>query len=767
MSGLQTSHNAVFGEALSVGFQNFVKQTSLISVPYTTIVGRAQIPDIANDLRASFGIERIPTQSIVLLQNEFGASGEPIYSVLNDDRGLIRCVGGDWASGQNTFGTFIYGSIIGDYIEVTFYGTGLNLLVASASGSRDFRVSIDGGSESSNICPVNYAIIEGRGYNANIILPVTSGLSLAIHTVKIRLLSSNLPITNFEILNSNATGLININPGIGYINGQKTVNTSTDSIGYNKDVSGNTILTNGKGGRIVRYLSDNDSISHVYTTVPLSPSYLTNTNHTNEEVARTYYPREFGAGRSTGDDFSLMGTTNVAGAAFTLDDGTTTLVAANARQGAVAFGIDVMATTGFLTFTFVGTGLDVYLACDGGPRQITSIQIDGAASIGSISMLASTQGNYKICSGLPYGTHTVKFTTTYSTATPAFNKFIVYQPLKPILPSSTVEVCDYNIVADYNGTTATTSSYLGNNENPVGIINKINARELIYVGTWNMDMDVTSETRGGWRAFSSISGDYFQYTFFGTGVNLHLSQFATAGGATLSITIDGSAAAGGVGRVNITNNGSGNYTQAFGSSGFPCRVEFTGLALGIHTIKVTKTNIYTSGVQSVDVITPIHSYKSNLYADLQNTLPVGSNSLMDSRKTSMIKETILSQKAWAQAVGVTSSPTVNVGGEMVGVACPDMSLTLKTSGGPVQISFTLPVKYASTAVDMWAWLVVDGAYMHGMIVDTPTGNYWTLLANNVIVPMSAGVHKIDLFWGCNGVVMTTYATYRRLVAREL
>jgi hypothetical protein len=59
----------------------------------SSIIGRASIPDIANDFRASLGIERIPVQQIMLLQNEFGPNGEPVYGALNDTRGLIRFVG--------------------------------------------------------------------------------------------------------------------------------------------------------------------------------------------------------------------------------------------------------------------------------------------------------------------------------------------------------------------------------------------------------------------------------------------------------------------------------------------------------------------------------------------------------------------------------------------------------------------------------------------------------------------------------------------------
>jgi hypothetical protein len=44
----------------------------------STILGRASIPNITADVRASFGVERIMIQQGYLIQNEFGPSGEPV-----------------------------------------------------------------------------------------------------------------------------------------------------------------------------------------------------------------------------------------------------------------------------------------------------------------------------------------------------------------------------------------------------------------------------------------------------------------------------------------------------------------------------------------------------------------------------------------------------------------------------------------------------------------------------------------------------------------
>jgi hypothetical protein len=118
--------------ALTQGSQNYVNQTAVLTAVtsnpssgqfLSSVIGRASIPDITSDLRASLGVERIHTQSFMLLQNEQGASGEPVYSVLNDDRGLIRFVGSGWTVQNGMSGPCLQANASPDYCEVIFYGT--------------------------------------------------------------------------------------------------------------------------------------------------------------------------------------------------------------------------------------------------------------------------------------------------------------------------------------------------------------------------------------------------------------------------------------------------------------------------------------------------------------------------------------------------------------------------------------------------------------------------------------------------------------------
>ena len=61
-----------------------------ISVPNTTIVNRAPVRDLANDMGVRMGIDRIAIQSIIELQNEFGPNNERVFKALNDDRDMVK-----------------------------------------------------------------------------------------------------------------------------------------------------------------------------------------------------------------------------------------------------------------------------------------------------------------------------------------------------------------------------------------------------------------------------------------------------------------------------------------------------------------------------------------------------------------------------------------------------------------------------------------------------------------------------------------------------
>jgi hypothetical protein len=743
---------------LSVGAQSFVDQsTDMIAVPNTTIVGRAKIPNLANDLRVSGGNERIMTQAIVQLQNEFGPNGEPVWAAVNDDRGLIRFVG-SWTEAITANGPVHYTQVVGAYVEITFYGTGINLLGVPHVTTHVTQCYVDGVLTASNIfsAAAYSSILLSRGSNANIIVPAASGLSLGVHTVRLVQNdgTANLYVLGFEILNSNASGLLNINTGTAYIGGSKVAKSSASSIAYNTGVTGT------KGGRIVRYLNSDGTVGQAFQAVDAAPAYLGSANHQNEEVVRPYNWREFGAGRTTNDDFSLLSSANSGARAFTLDDGVTTLAHTAATISPLGDFVRISSTNS-LFFTFVGTGLDVVRQDDaaGGADQYYAY-IDGGSGQAFSTTGSTTVRTQKIVSGLPYGTHTVKIQCPVGPATWNFTikQFIVYQPKKPTIPATALELCDYNVMGDYVAATSGVAGFVG-----TGVLRKNNTRENVYVGTWlGPTLDVPNQDSGFWVR-TLVATSYGQYTFFGTGIVL---SGCCAGGvaANSSITIDGVSNLSGYTTSLVQSSTGITWTASTGAIGGTSavtgyfRVSISGLPLGVHTFKVVQnTTTDTCYIGALDIITPIHSTKSNLYADLQNTLPVGSCSLMDSRKTSMIKESLPAQKAWAQAVGIATTATISVINTFVPM--PDMSTTIKTSGSPVYISFFVNTQSLGGTMDLYFAIFVDGIqkapvsnqYLeNGTYVDHGTSS------GSMIVPLSSGVHKVDLYWkapSTNGQVM--------------
>lgn len=763
---------------MGAGSQGFVDQsTDMIVVPNTTIVGRAKIPNLANDLRASLGIERIATQSIVQLQNEFGPEGQPVYAAVNDDRGLIRFVGAGWSNSTTNSGSCPRSPVVGDYIEIVFYGTSVNLVSIGYDTTHNVSVYVDGTLSTSNMFGSSYSgIISSRNCSGNQIFPTGPVSILGIHTLRIVLNASNvasLYVQGFEILNANASGLVNINPGVGYLNGQKYVNSAADSIAYNTGVTG------ARGGRVVRYLNADGSVGQSFTAVNAAQANLTLADHTNEEVVRRHSYREFGAGGS--EDFSLLKQADgSASRVFTLDDGTTTLSGRSVTHLDAAQVIGLAANPSFITITFVGTGLDLLRKDSGtGTEQTASVQVDGGAASNLSSANSAILRTEKIVSGLPYGTHTVKINWVSST-TYIFGLygFTVYQPKKPTIPATALELCDYNVMADYalsstTGTAGTISS---------GVLRKFATRENVYVGTWPaLGIDVLFLC--GYSVYTSTSGSYAEYVFFGTGINIKMYLGNSAQNFTLSVGVNGGSLSGNLSSYTSAFNYTGSgltYTNttgtvsgtSSGASGYNGAVfSLSGLPLGVHKVRFTLNNTTTTYVDAFDIITPIHSTKSNLYADLQNTLTVGSNSLMDSRKTSMVKETLPAQKAWAQAVGITNGPTSNVTYPTL-VPMPDMSVTVKTNGRPIKIDYSVvcTVDAAGAAAFAMVYPYVNGEGVIGSqryTTEAVSAGSLTI-SGSIVHPVAAGTHKVDLYWSRGGgTAVTADGTRRSLTVIEL
>jgi hypothetical protein len=547
-TGLQQSHAKVFQEAIRNGLQSFVLPSSLVATTaagtpatgffYSSIDGRAPAIDVANDLRVSMGTERIPTRLAHELFSEIGPAKERVWAMPGESR--IRFIG-EW-SFINDFNKSYRAKASSSevspcYIEVLFYGTGLNLLMGIDSIYRaNITCSIDQGAFGSNLFALNNwsPVTNVRNYGPNQILKVASGLTMGLHTALIKLTGSP-DIYGLEILNEQ-TSNVRINPGTAFIDGLKVVSAG-GSLSYNSEA------TETKGGRQLIYLRSNGTIGSAFTPVDATVKYLANTDHTNEELVKTYSPREFGNGSSY-DFASLTGAAS--NTVFTLSDGTTTLNGRSVQlagpTGVSAEGIVLSSFNSSLSFTFVGTGIDIVSfkasTTKAGAMDPHSVMVDGVAA-GVLSESEQTNTT-KIASGLPYGTHVVKITrpsagftasvsttsgsTTVVTAsttsvsvgasivgsgipagatvtsitnsttfvisaaatatafvsasfsTPCYiSSFKVYQPKKPALPVETIELADYNILGAFSANSTPGDATISS-----GIIRKMAVREASY-----------------------------------------------------------------------------------------------------------------------------------------------------------------------------------------------------------------------------------------------------------------------------------------------
>jgi len=732
-----------------------------INCPNTTVVKRAQCTDFSQDLLPRFGISRVMTQQIMEVQGESGPNGEMVFKPINDQMDQVRFVG-DWASSIGAAGNQLSSSGT-DYFEVTFYGTGLNLLVRNNTSA---TAAVDGGAAGANFMPASFSfVLDSRNYSMNAVVNAVSGLTLGLHTVK--LTSSAFRLFGYEVLNTNST--LQQTPGTSYLGGKRlyapALTTSSPTSGFT-----NVYGTAGsKGGHVLVYQKSDGTIAKDIRYTEVTQGNLTAASHTNEEVIRTISIREFGAGRS--DDFSLIGNSNI-NAAFTLDDGTTTLVANNSRMN-TSNGIDslsLFASGALLTLTFVGTGLDIDINEPGTLDSCTHL-IDGVTSNAYVStgLGTSTYTRVKVVSGLPYGTHTYRFTrNAFVNNVPQFRSFTIYGPSKPALPAGCVELADYYDMADYSpnityGSAAVVSP---------GVLRKMLIREAVYSGTWAIQAFDTGFA-GGFNIRSNTSASYVELTFVGTGIEYR----PLLGNVAYNYTflIDGAAATG----STFTYTGSGlTYNASTGLlSGTAAGTNPNGyagglwsvnnLTFGVHKLRIT----WNTGAADVlyadafNVISPIHSPKSNLPGDIQNTLLVGSCAIGDSRKFSSTSVKTLTN--WAQAVGVGSSQTTTITGSP-GVPMLDMSCTIKTSGNPIQMLTVLTANVSVTPQRLSVFFVVDGVVVNnGTYNRSATNGLDMQLSFTSIVPVSAGVHKVDVYWSVGSGTGTISDTPRILTVQEL
>lgn len=784
---VQDARFADLYESQDQALRGFIKSSDVMSATtssgtpaagsfYSQIQNRSSIIDLAKDLKVRMGVDRMPIQSVFLLQNEFGPNGEPVFGLLNDTLGVVRFVGSGITNSNSTNGPNVTSTLVNDFCEITFYGTGINFLTVNNT-VWDARATVDGGAEGSNFMPSASTAINGRNTSPNQVIPVVSGLSLGVHTVKIRNNSaSGLNFNGFEIVNDATT--LKVNQGVSYIGGKKLSLGSQQSPAYNSTFESGTLGT--RGGRVIVYQKADGTIAKAVNPTGSQLNY-TSADHSNEEVAQTYVPRQFGAGRS--DDFS-PGTLASAKAHF-LDDGSTGLMGSTnvINQASNPESIFPNGTNDFYIFNFVGTGLDIFNTSLGTVAGTYSFIVDGVTIASGLTGFAAGR-LIKVVSGLPYGSHTFKLLCTNNTGNALLtSKFVVYQPKKPTLPSGAVELADYNIL----GTYAITSSASAPENMGSGMIRKSPSKEITYVngtgGTSDWSLNLNASNSGtGFEAATDRNNAYSELTFFGTGFE-HRGDSGTGFSNSVLVSIQNLSTNGSLLAATTTNFPTATYSVVGTSASFNSGsgvlnlqaaapnvrdsvFSVSGLPLALYKIRMTNQN--AGGffqVDSLNPIVPMHSFISNIYGDYQNTLPIGSESISDNRRISAVKDSISQKKNWSQAIGITSGPTTT---STSLVPCPDMSLTIKTNGGDLEIYYRLDSS-PNVANDA----TVCQVYVNGSPVGVASSFTKAVSggassqSDSLIVAVPAGTHKVDLYWSTSANTVTAVLTRRTIKAREI
>lgn len=585
---------------------------------------RADIVDMSKLPAPYMGVERIRINRIEEATGETAADGSRVFKCPQDPYDRIRMTGDrtqvfDDGNGKRPIPGL---NNINDFIEITFYGTGVNILYGAIAGNKDWRVSVDGGPESGDITAVaSDNLLNGRNYSANTVLVAASGLSMGLHTVKIRDNFGGgdpLDFSGLEIVCDVPD--IKIPASSLVAGGQKHDIVETDLSLTSFAVEEGT--DNGQGGRVSIYLDPADSTVKQAIRWSDAQQTFAGTDHSGEEVMRKYAHNQFGRARA--DDWSRMEAAFV-DRGFAIEDASFQLVGKSIReQTSRVIGAQYNTTTAGhgWSFTFYGTGVDVIVSSDNSSRQFDELHLDGSVLATDVTISQDDWKVLRVASGLDFGMHCVSVQA--DGASPALDSprllgFIVYGTKKPELPEGAVELGSYFKTADYSAAPASAT----NEDIPhhsTGSITYCSNRETTYNGTgWTHSGISSSANEGLIRTWSNVTNDFSENHYFGTGVDYHFYQSAVYGHGEL--LIDGLVA-------NTTNypglivddpagifNSSTGIVDSYNAISRKVNLGIRGLPLGFHTyrLRVTGTKNASSGgffvsYYSAGAITPMHSF---------------------------------------------------------------------------------------------------------------------------------------------------------------
>lgn len=732
-----------------------------ISVPSTGIINRAQMVDPVNDLGVRAGVERYSISYITPVPGELGANSEVVYKLANDPYDMFRFVG-LWTAGQiDNNGARPYGHSSTSYMEVTFVGTGLNILCLMADSA--LAISVDGGSETT-VTPTGLGTFNNRNYRQNCVINATSGLTFGIHTVKVRTSGGSTSFFGAEVLNESTN--IKVSAGSSSVKGQK-ITTAASSTAYNSGFT-NTLGTPGTKGGVALVYQTASGIQKDVQYTDASAAYGTSASHGNEEITGVYYARDFGQGRS--DDFSTMNQGSSGNKGYTLDDGTTTLTGFNVAAIATPSpydGVKMDTSTGqYLTFTFIGTGCD-WIRADNASGGNDSVQlfIDNVLQTSLASAGVTDVRNERLVSGLPYGTHTIRINpNNVVTFRPEAIGFVVYGPKKPTLPTGAIALGSYDIMATYVASVNATA-----NIPAAGTIRKaVSQREAQYSGTWSTSLSTANDSF--WQTVSSTSGSFYTFEFVGTGIEI--SCDTNNGNAyNQTYSIDGATNLSGFTTSLLQTSSGLSFTNTTGvisgtsAAAGRMKLLISGLSYGYHKLKVLQNTSNTTLFSDViDVITPFHSHKWNGPMSVNGELMVGSCAMTDMRE---FGNQLVVPNAKGTATAISNNPNTT---STSYVPANEMICKIKTKGGPVRVNYMSTVSSSGGGINAYADIYVNGQPYPledlGILIDVIASGNNVGLHHSAILMLPAGWHTIYIMQKTSGNTLIFSGRSRLLSVSE-
>ncbi|MBO58377.1 MAG: hypothetical protein CMA77_05215, partial [Euryarchaeota archaeon] len=333
--------------------------------------------------------------------------------------------------------------------------------------------------------------------------------------------------------------------------------------------------------------------THNWATKYQPALHSTTIDHSQEELAKTFWYREFGNGSANGNanykDASTLVGDGDNDIAYVMDDGLTSISGDNVRTDSnTEMGGHNGESTDLFYMTFIGTGLSHSIISNG--------------------------TNQDTLANLPYGTHILKVARTNSnTATTTidgvslgdvgdnygyFTEMHIHQPKKPPIPEDAVVLADYMLMADFVIQGAAGVEKLSKGTRILSI-----SRDVFFDGG-SANLSLSSMYPEGFYTYGNTNGYLQKLPFFGSGV-VNRYEANTSSGSTLDFTNDGTNFSGGT----FFGSASSNELDQSTATG-------NGYFGGIHSLDI---GTYTSKLGPVDdnpkyfrgngyeVITPIHT----------------------------------------------------------------------------------------------------------------------------------------------------------------